>query len=315
MPISIEDIRAARESIRSHIHRTPLFGSRYLSGLTATDLFLKAENLQKTGSFKPRGVVNAVLALSRQEQARGVLTFSAGNTASALAYAAASAGVPAVVLMPETAPRGKIEAVRGYGAELILEPMERLLTAVEEVRDERDLSLLHPWENRHLIAGHGTIGLEILEDVPDVELVVVPVGGGGLIAGIASAVKALRPEVRVIGVEPEGSTSVAQSLAAGTPVTVTPCSIADGLNAPSTAPTPLGIIRDLVDALVTVPDVEIARAMRTIIERTKLVVEPSGAVAVAALASGAIPDAEGKRTVAILSGGNVDLARLAELVG
>jgi threonine dehydratase len=282
--------------------------------MTGTTLWLKAENLQKTGCFKPRGVVNAVLSLEPHERARGVMTFSAGNTAQALAYAARVTGTPATVVMPETAPAAKAAAVRDYGAELVQVPMADLLRTAEEVREARGRIMVHPWENRALIAGHGTLGLEILDDLPEVALVVVPVGGGGLISGIVCAVKAVRPHARVIGVEPEASTAVSQSLAAGRPVQIVPASIADGLNAPSTAATPLAIVRELVDEIVTVSDAAIAGAMRLIVERTKLLVEPSGAAAVAALLSGAVRAAPDESTAAILSGGNVDLTRLGELV-
>jgi threonine dehydratase len=312
--ISLGDIESAREAITSYVHRTPLVRSETLSRMTSSDLWLKAENLQKTGCFKPRGVVSAVLALSPKERARGVMTFSAGNTAQALAYAARVTDTPATVLMPNTAPTAKVNAVIGYGAEVIQVPMAEIMDAAEEMRVERGRIMVHPWENRALIAGHASVGVEILEDLPDVEDVVVPVGGGGLIAGITSAVKLLRPATRVIGVEPESSTAVSQSLQAGEPVVVVPASIADGLNAPSTAPTPLAIIRDLVDEIVTVSDDQIAQAMALIITRTKMLVEPSGAVATAALLARKVPGAAGHRTVAILSGGNVDLARLAELV-
>lgn len=312
--ISLDAIMAAREAIAPYIHRTSLVPCRTLSQMTETELWLKAENLQKTGCFKPRGVVNAVLALSPEERALGVMTFSAGNTAQALAYAAAVTGTPATVLMPENAPRSKVDAVVGYGAEVIQVPMAEIMAAAEAVRQERGRIMIHPWENRALIAGHASIGCEILEDLPDVDDVVVPVGGGGLIAGIASAIKLLRPETRVIGVEPEGSRSVSRSLEAGEPVVVVPDSIADGLNAPSTAPTPLGIIHELVDEMATVSDAEIARAMALVITRTKLLVEPSGAAAVAALLSRRVPGGTAHRTVAILSGGNVDLARLGQLL-
>ena len=312
--ITLDDITAARAAIASYVHRTPLFHSETLSRMAGSDLWLKAENLQKTGCFKPRGVVNALLALTPEERARGVMTFSAGNTAQALAYAARVTGTPATVLMPDTAPLSKLEAVRGYGAEVVHVPLAEIIARAEDVREERGLVMVHPWENRALIAGHASIGCEILEDLPDVDTIVVPVGGGGLISGILSSVKLLRPGTRVIGVEPENSTSVSQSLAAGKPVAVVPASIADGLNAPSTSPTPLAIIHERVDSLVTVPDEEIARAMSLIITRAKLLVEPAGAAAVAALLAGRVPGGAGQRSVAILSGGNVDLHRLAQLI-
>lgn len=312
MTVTLDEIRQARETLSPYIRRTPLMPSGSLSALAGVPLHLKAESLQRTGSFKVRGVLNAVLALSPEERMRGIFTFSAGNTGLALAYAGKILGIPATVMVPETAPRAKVAAIEAYGARIVAVPGADLLRRAVELPAREELTVIHPWENRALIAGHGTIGLEILEDLPEVSMVVVPVGGGGLIAGIASAVKGIRPAVRVVGVEPEGSQAVGRSLAVGRPVSVTPASIADGLNAPSTAPTPLGIIGELVDEIVTVSDAAIASALGLILQRTKLLAEPSGAAAPAAILSGAV-NPPGP-TVAILSGANVDLDRLAALV-
>lgn len=282
--------------------------------MTETDLWLKAENLQKTGSFKARGAINTLGTLSPEERSRGVVAVSAGNHGAALAYAARMVGACAAVIMPETATRSKIAAIEGYGAEAMLVPGDRLMESMEEIRNERGAVFVHPFDHPSVIAGAGTVGLEILEDLPDVEVVVVPVGGGGLISGIAIAIMTLHPETMVIGVEPEGSNVVSQSLAAGRPLRLESyASIADGLNAPWSAPFSLAIIQRAVDRVVTVPDSQIARAMRLTLERTKLVVEPAGAAAIAGLLSGLIPEATGKRAVAILSGGNVDVSRISEL--
>lgn len=308
------DVRAAQERVRPHVHRTPIFPSDTLSERTGTDLRLKAENLQKTGSFKPRGAVNAALQLTPEQRASGVIAVSAGNHGAGLAYAARVAGTRATIVMPENATRSKVAAVQSYGAEAVLVDGSRLMESMEEIQRERGQVFIHPFDNPAVLAGQGTVGLEIVEDAPDVEVVVVPVGGGGLISGIATAVKALKPEVVVVGVEPEGSNAVSRSLAAGHTLRLEQfATVADGLNAPWSAPTSLGIIQRLVDDMVLVTDEEIVRAMALIVERTKLLVEPAGAAAVAALMSGRVPQAAGRRTVAVLSGGNVDLARLSAL--
>jgi threonine dehydratase len=313
--VTLEDVLAARERIEPHVHRTLLLHSATLSGMTGTDLWLKAENLQKTGSFKSRGAVNAALQLTPEERARGVIGVSAGNFAAALAFGARMAGVRATVVMPQTAPRSKIAATEGYGAEVVLVDGQRLMEGMEEVQRKGGQTFIHPFDNPHVIAGHGSIGLELAEDLPDVEAVVVPVGGGGLISGTATALKTLIPGVVVVGVEPEGSNVVSQSLAAGRPVSLERFqTVADGLNAPWSAPNSFAIVRRLVDEVVTVSDEEIVRAMALILERTKLLVEPAGAAAVAALLNGRVPATAGRRTVAILSGGNVDMSRLGDLM-
>jgi threonine dehydratase len=314
-PVTLDDVNAARTRIQSHVHRTPLLHSATLSEMTGTDLWLKAENLQKTGSFKPRGAINAALQLTSEERARGVIGVSAGNFAAALAFGARIAGIRATVVMPETAPRSKVAATQGYGGDVVLVDGRRLMESMEEIQREGGQTFIHPFDNPKVIAGHGSIGLELAEDLPDVEVVVVPIGGGGLISGIATALKALRPAVVVVGVEPEGSNVVSQSLAAGHPIRLEHFqTVADGLNAPWSAPTSFAIVRRLVDEVITVSDAEIVRAMALILERTKLLVEPGGAAAVAALLTGRVPQAAGKRTVAILSGGNVDVSRLGELI-
>jgi threonine dehydratase len=313
--VTLDDVKTAQSRIRPHVHRTPLLHSATLSALTGTNLWLKAENLQKTGSFKPRGGINAALQLTPQECTRGVIGVSAGNYAAALAFGARMAGTRATLVMPETAPRSKVAATRGYGAEVVLVDGHRLMESMEEIQRGEGQIFIHPFDHPQVIAGHGTIGLEIAEDLPDVEVVVVPVGGGGLISGIATALKALIPSVVLVGVEPEGSDVVSQSLAAGRPIRLERFqTVADGLNAPWSAPTSFAIIQRLVDEVVAVSDEEIVRALALILERTKLLVEPAGAAAVAALLAGRVPQAPGKRTVAILSGGNVDLIRLGELV-
>lgn len=313
--ITLEDVKAAAARIRPHVHRTPLLHSATLSELSGADLWLKAENLQKTGSFKPRGGINATLQLAPEERSRGVISISAGNHAAALAFAARMAGTHATLVMPETASLSKIAATRGYGAEVVLVDGRRLMESMEEIQREQGQTFIHPFDHPQVIAGQGTVGLEIVDDLPDVDIVVVPVGGGGLISGIAVALKALKPGIVVIGVEPEGSSVVSQSLTAGRTIKLEHfASIADGLNAPFSAPTSFALVQRFVDEMVIVSDEEIANALALILERTKLLVEPAGAAAVAALVVGRVPEAIGKTTVAVLSGGNVDLALLGQLV-
>ena len=314
--VTVADILAARERIAAHVHRTPLLGSATLARLTGTRLGLKAENLQRTGSFKARGALNALLQLSPEERARGIVTLSAGNHGQGLAYAASLLGIRCVVFMPEMAVPTKVEAIRQYGAEAMFAPsMESLYAAMEGYRAEHGLHFVHPFADPAIVAGQGTVGLEILDDCPDLEAVVVCVGGGGLLAGVALAIKVARPDVQVIGVEPEGAPAVSRSLAAGRPITLdTIETIADGLAAPFAAALPQAIIERHVDDVVLVADDEIVAALRLILERTKLLVEPAGAAAVAALLAGKAGLALGTRTVATLSGGNIDRETLKRLL-
>jgi threonine dehydratase len=314
--VSIAEIEAARDRIVPHLCSTPLFDTMTLSRLTHTNLRLKPENLQRTGSFKVRGALNAVLQLSPDQKARGVVTFSAGNHGQGLAYAASLAGVACTVFMAENAVATKVEAIRGYGAETRFGPtISEAFAAMEAYRDARGLTFVHPFADVAIIAGQGTVGLEILDAFPEVEQIVVPVGGGGLLSGVLSAVKPLRPEVRVVGVEPEGSAAVTRSLRAGRPLPLERNeTIADGLSAPFAAEPAYSIIERAVDDMVLLTDDEIVGAMGLILGRAKLLVEPAGAAAVAALLTGKAGVPHGANTVAILSGGNIDLERLKTLV-
>lgn len=309
--VTLKDVEAAREHVSEHIHRTRSLRSSSLSQEIGSRLWLKPENLQQTGSFKVRGAINAVGRLSPEELSRGVITVSAGNHGMALSYAARVVGTRATVVMPETAVRSKIAAVESYGGRSVLVDGNRLMESMEEIQSKEGQIFIHPFDNPRVIAGQGTVGLEILEEVPDVEAVVVPVGGGGLLSGIAVAVKSLKPEVRIIGVEPEGSTAVSQSLEAGGPIHLEHfATIADGLNAPWGGVNTLSIIQRLVDELVTVTDDDIIGGLSLILDRTKLLVEPAGAAAIAALVSDKISRPQDRTVVAVLSGGNVDLAKL-----
>ena len=314
--VTIDDIRSAAARIAPYVHRTPLFDSATLSRLTGTRLGLKAENLQRTGAFKARGALNAVLKLTPQQRERGVITLSAGNHGQGLAYAAQLAGVRCVVFMPEHAVPTKVAAVRGYGAEARFAPsMETVLAFMDEFREAHGLHYVHPFGDPDIIAGQGTVGLEIVEDSPDIDTIAVCVGGGGLLAGIAVAAKALKPVVRIVGVEPEGAPVVTRSLVAGYPVTIEKITtVADGLAAPFAAPTSQRLIERYVDDVVIVTDDEILEALRLILERTKMLVEPAGAAATAALITHKAGAAPGSRTVATLSGGNVDFDKLKGLL-
>jgi threonine dehydratase len=304
--LSLADIRAAADRIHPYILKTPTLSGEALAGL---GVFLKAENLQRTGSFKVRGAVNAVLQLTPEQRRRGVITLSAGNHGQALAYAAQAFRIPCVVVIRDDAPLTKLQAIRRYGAEIVLVPLAEWQQRLEQEQQRRDLHIVHPFDDPAVAAGQGTVGLEILEAVPDLRTLIVPVGGGGLIAGVATAIKAQRPEVRIIGVEPEGAPVVSESLAAGQPVAPSRLdSVADGLGAPYTRPFNLTVIQRHVDEVRTVTDEAIIEAIRAVAHQSKLVVEPAGAAGVAAL----LGDGKIERPVAVvLSGGNVDADRLA----
>lgn len=311
--IPIAEIRAAAERIAGKVHRTPLFSATSLGERAGARLFLKCESFQKTGSFKPRGALNKVLSLSEAEKAKGLVTVSAGNHAQAVAWAARMAGATAAVVMPTAAPRSKIDAVKGYGAEVILhEDRATLFDKLNEVKEARGLTFVHPFDDPVVLAGAGTTGLEIVEDLPDVDAVLVPVGGGGLLGGIASAVKQLRPTTRVIAVDLEAGPGLAPALAAGKPIPVTrPAgTLADGMTPPFVGALPLSIAREAVDEIVGVTEEEIIEAMKLLLTRAKLYVEGGGAAATAALLAGKVKVAAGARVVAIVSGGNVDLDRI-----
>jgi threonine dehydratase len=311
--IPLSDIVAAAARIRGHVHRTPLLSSAQLGARAGMTLHLKCESFQKTGSFKARGALNKILSLSPEERARGLVTVSAGNHAAAVAWAARIAGASATVVMPAGAPSSKIAAVRGYGAEVILhEDRATLFDKLNEVRQARGLTFVHPFDDPVVLAGAGTVGLEIFEDLPDTEAVIVAVGGGGLLSGVASAVKQLEPSVRVVGVELEAGPGLGPALAAGKPVPVRrPAdTVADGLTPPFVGALALAIVGEAVDEIATVTEEEILEGMRLLMTRAKLYVEGSGAAAVAALLADKTRIPAGSRVVAIVSGGNVDLARL-----
>ncbi|WP_327635820.1 pyridoxal-phosphate dependent enzyme [Kribbella sp. NBC_00482] len=304
---TLEDIRQAASALEGRIHRTPMLSSSALNERFAADLVLKAELFQKTGSFKVRGLLTKLLRLTTEERERGVITVSAGNAAGALAWAARDAGVPATVVMAATAVPAKIDAARGYGAAVELVEGD-LMAQYDRIRDERQLTGVHPFDDEDVILGHAGLGLELLADRPDLDTVLVPVGGGGLISGVATALKLMKPAIRVIGIEPEQADVVSRSLAAGVPQKLlTARSIADGLAAPVCGTRNLPLIQQYVDEVVRVSEEALLEATRLVMSRTKLALEPAAAAPFAALLEGLRPEGV---TAAVVSGGNLDVAKL-----
>ncbi len=305
--IEFEDVREAHARIRGRIHRTPVLTSTRLDELSGARLFFKCENFQKTGSFKARGAMNALLSLTDAEAARGVATHSSGNHGAALAWAAGIRGVPAFVVMPRTVSRVKLASVERLGGRVLLcEPTHKAReAAAEKVLRETGATLVHPFNDLRVIAGQGTAALELIGEVPDLDIIVCPVGGGGLLSGSSIVAKALRPGIRVFAGEPEGAADASLSFSSGVRQPVEhPSSIADGLLA-LVGELTFPVIRRNVDGIATVSDAAIASAMRLIWDVMKIAVEPSGAVAYAAIAEGKLPVA-GMRVGVILSGGNVE---------
>jgi threonine dehydratase len=315
----------ARGHLTDLVHRTPVLGSmtaarfmREAYGVELADgrLYGKAEHLQKTGSFKPRGISTRIAELSPAERERGVITLSAGNAGQAYAWAGAALGVPVTVVMPKGAVRSKVEACQGYRAEVVLhgEHVGETFAEMERLRDERGLTFCHPFDDPDVIAGHGSIGLEILEDLPEVDVVVVGIGGGGLISGVAGAIKQARPGARIYGVEPTGSDAMSRALGAGEPVRIEPVSVADGLGAPFAGAWTLAMVQRYVDQIVLLDDETILMGMRFAAERMKQVLEPAGGAALAAVLAGRLPIRSGDRVCVVLSGGNVEIGRLGALM-
>jgi threonine dehydratase len=314
--IDLDDVKRAAARLDGVAHRTPRVASRTLDERTGASVGLKPENLQRVGAFKFRGAYNAVASLPKAERDRGVLAASSGNHAQALALAAALHDVPATILMPEDAPPSKAAATAGYGARIVrfdryTDDREALMA---EWHEREGVTVVHPYDDERVMAGQGTAALELLEDGGPLDLLLVPVGGGGLIAGCSTAARALCPDCEVVGVEPEAGDDTRRSLAAGQRVRVpVGRTIADGQQLDQPGEKTFAVIRERVAAVVTVSDAEIVEAMRFAFERLKLVLEPSGASALAALLSGHV-EAAGRRTGVILSGGNVDVTRFSALV-
>jgi len=314
--LTLSDIRSARERIGDRVHHTPVLSATRLGARVGAVLHHKCESLQKTGSFKVRGALNRLALLDDAARARGVITVSAGNHAQALAWASRDAGVRCTVVMPTTASRTKVDASRGYGAEVILHGtsgMEAFARA-HELSVERSLTFVHPFDDDAIMAGQGTVALEILDQLGEFDDVIVPIGGGGLIGGIAVAIKESRPSVKVYGVEPTGAAVMRKSLDAGYPVRLDSMkTIADGLAAPMAGELTFAIVQKYVDDVVLVEEDEITSAMRELLFSAKLLAEGGGAAATAAVLSGRIP-VGGRRVVAVVSGGNIDVGRVREVL-
>jgi threonine dehydratase len=309
--VSPDDVRVAAERIHAEVKRTPVVTCSALDAMCGGQLFFKCENLQKVGAFKYRGATNAVRSLTEDEARNGVATHSSGNHAAALALAARVRGVPAVIVMPRTAPAVKQAAVAGYGARIVLcEPtLAARESALHEVVRETGAHVVHPYDDERMIAGQGTAALELIEEVPGLDVVMSPVGGGGLTSGTALAVTGFSKGTRMIAAEPEGADDAARSLKEGRVLpSVSPKTVCDGLLT-SLSERTFGIIRERVERIVTVPDADIIQAMKTFWERAKLIIEPSSAVPLAAVLSGRL-EVKGQRVGIILSGGNVELTRL-----
>jgi threonine dehydratase len=309
--VDVSEIRAAHERMRQHIYRTPVMTSSRLDEASEASLFFKCENFQKVGAFKARGATNAVFALDDATARCGVATHSSGNHGAAVARAAKLRGIPAHIVMPSNSAKVKVRAVEGYGAHVVFcEPTDQARESkCAEMIARTGATLIHSFENENVIAGQGTVAVEFLEDVPDLVLVMCPVGGGGLLSGTAIAAKSMRPKIKVIAVEPENADDAAQSFRAGRRiVTEKKFTVADGLRTNIGAPN-FAIIQRYVDDIVTVSEEAIVAAMRMIWETMKIIIEPSAAVPYAAIQEGKI-DVVGKRVGIILTGGNVDLDAL-----
>lgn len=308
-------IKEARRVLQGVAHRTPLNHSRTFSRMTGGEVYLKLENLQKTGAFKIRGAYYKISKLAR-EGVKRVVAASSGNHAQGVAYSASLLGIKSTIVMPRYTPFFKVEATRNYGADVILygETYDDAYQKALQISRETGAPLIHPFNDTDIIAGQGTIGVEIYEDLEDVDLVAVPIGGGGLISGIAVALKKINPDIKVVGVQPAGAPSMFLSYREGRPVeTPHPYSIADGVIVKKPGDKTLAIIRRLVDDIVLVDDEETARAVFLLLERAKVVAEPAGALSLAAMLSGKIPVSE-KKAVAVISGGNIDPSLLSRII-
>ncbi len=312
--VSLPELRAARQVIGDRLVRTPLVPSVALSAQTGARVSLKLELFQHTGSFKPRGVLNALELLSPDERVHGVISISAGNHAQALAWAATAIGISSTIVMPATAVQAKVDATRNFGGEVIQTEGD-LLSTMQQVQKERNLTFIHPFDDPVVIAGAGTLGLEIAEDAPDVGVVIVGCGGGGLLSGVSAAMHAVCPRARVIGVEPEGADAMRQSLARGEPVRLAKMNtIADGLAAPFAGVHTLAHVKAFVSDMVLVEDAEILDAMRVLMRRARILPEPAGAAATAALLDGTLMIQPGEHVVVVVSGGNANPELLRSLL-
>jgi threonine dehydratase len=315
--ISLADVEAALGRIRDRVYLSPCARSETLSRLTGTSAFLKLENLQMTGAYKERGALNKLLTLSEAERARGLIAASAGNHAQAVAYHGGRLGVATTIVMPETTPIMKVANTRAHGARIVLHgaSYDEAYAEARRLEHAEGATFVHPFDDPQVMAGQGTVGLEVLDQVPEVEAVLVPVGGGGLVSGIAVAMKARRPDLRVVGVEAEVIPCMLQALEAGRPVTIEPAStLADGIAVKRAGDLTFEHVRALVDEVVTVSEEEIASAILYLLEREKTVVEGAGAVAVAALMQHKVKGVAGRPVVSVVSGGNIDVNLVARII-
>jgi threonine dehydratase len=314
--ITLDDVRSARQRIQGKVYLSPCARSETLSRLTGCHAWLKLENLQMTGAYKERGALAKLSRLTPEERGRGLIAASAGNHAQAVAYHAGRAGIPATIVMPEGTPLLKVANTRSHGAKVVLagSSYDEAYAEARRIEVAEKLTFIHPFDDPDVIAGQGTVGLEILEQVPDLEAVLVPVGGGGLVSGIGVVIKALRPEARVIGVETEVLPSMLASLEEGRLVTLEPAStLADGIAVKRPGELTFEHVRKVVDEIVTVSEEEIASAILYLLEREKTVVEGAGAVGVAALMNKKVR-LEGRRVVTVISGGNIDVNVIARVI-
>jgi len=317
MPTTLDDVRAARERLAAHIAPSPCAPSIWLDAVVDAEVHLKLESVQPSGSFKDRGALHKLLLLSAEERARGVIAASAGNHAQALALHAKRLGIAATIVMPVTSPLIKIENTRAHGAEVILAGAnyDDAHDEARRLESERGLVFVHAFDDDAVIAGQGTMGLEILEQMPELDVLVAPIGGGGLLSGVATAVRALRPQVRIYGVQTELVPGMVAALAAASPVRVSAAqTLADGIAVRQVAGRTCDAIRTLVDDIVLVSEDEIATAVLFLLERQKSLAEGAGAVAVAALLAKKVPDIVGKKVCAVVSGGNIDITMLGHVI-
>ncbi|MGO5064362.1 threonine ammonia-lyase [Clostridium sporogenes] len=317
MELNLDTIKKAQNNIKAVVRKTPLFYSSTFSKKTGYEVYLKCENKQKTGAFKLRGAYNKIVSLTEEEKAKGVIASSAGNHAQGVAYAATAFGIKSTIAMPQNAPQAKVMATKGYGAEVVQhgEVYDECYEKALEIQKETGATFVHPFNDIHVMAGQGTIALEILEEIEDIDAIIVPIGGGGLISGIAVAAKSINPDIKIIGVQSAIIASTKASLERGEVVTLPGAkSLADGISVKTPGDIAFKYIKEYVDEVVTVTEDEIAYGIFELIEKTKVIAEGAGASTVAALLANKINVGEGKKVVALISGGNIDIAMISKII-
>ena len=316
MDLELKDIELAAKRLESTIHRTKIESSKTFSDMTGGDVYLKFENQQKTGSFKIRGASNKIAALVERGEITSAVASSAGNHAQGVAYASHVHGIPATIVMPKSTPIAKVSATQGYGAKVVLhgDCYDDAYNKAVEIQENEGATFLHPFDDFEVMAGQGTIGIKILEDLPTVDVVIVPVGGGGLLSGVAACIKQINPRVQIVGVQAEGAPAIAQSFKKDKAVSSdSVTTIADGIAVKTPGENTMKVINKYADAIVTVSDAEISEAILLLLERTKQVVEPAGATPLAAVLNNKV-DVKGKKVVCVLSGGNVDVSFIQRII-